>query len=101
MINPNGFSESFLPWILYIAIPVAILILGMFSFYRASTVKRSLVGGLVAFFGSVELLFLLSLIRSSMQMSQYVPMGLVASTVIAVGTIAVGIVGLYKPKKSV
>ena len=93
-----GFVEQITPWIIFLAVPLAILVCGaLLSFVSVS--RRRLVGGLLLLFGMAETLFFIWSIESAFSFNQLIPVGLAISTLIAAATAITGAASLYKSKQ--
>ena len=92
-----GIADSIALWIIHLALPLAILICGTILFLFVK-VKRLLIGAFLLLFGFAETLFFILGIEATLSMVHYIPVGLVIVTLIALATIIIGIISLYKSK---
>ncbi len=90
-------ANSFAPWLIFLALPSAILIGGIFSFLVKG--KRLLIGGTLLLIGIMETLFFTLLIEANLLMSNYIPIGVALVTSIAVATIIIGIIRIIGSTK--
>ena len=96
MITVLDIANLIAPWIIFLGIPTSILVCGIFSFLIK--VNRLLIGVILLLIGLSETLFFSLLIEANLSMSHHVPIGIATTTSIALMTIIVGIISLYKSK---